>query len=213
MTWPWFAPTWKFWLAKEPSRSFTPLNAVVWATRSISALSCCTSLSRAARSLALLVALSDCTDSSRMRCRLFVTSWRAPSPVCASEIPSFALRAAWFKPLICDVKRSAMARPAASSFALLMRRPEDRRCSAMASALPDVCRFFCASSDIMFVLMTSDMMTPQVSPTPAVEPEPWAFVTGRPGAPRVCMPCIGPPEPNLSAVRRLNLKCVTVYLM
>ncbi|MNV78169.1 hypothetical protein D3C71_1716440 [compost metagenome] len=38
-----------------------------------------------------------------------------------------ALRAAWFRPLIWLVKRSEIARPAASSLALLMRSPDDRR--------------------------------------------------------------------------------------
>ena len=51
--------------------------------------------------------------------------------------------------------RSEIARPAASSFALLMRRPEDRRCSDVASWLPEVVRLRWAFSDITFVLMTS----------------------------------------------------------
>src|SRR5690606_42063942 len=62
-----------------------------------------------------------------MRCRLPDTVARPASAVCASEMPSLALRAAWFMPRIWVVKRSEMARPAASSLALLMRRPEDRR--------------------------------------------------------------------------------------
>ena len=52
---------------------------------------------------------------------------RAPSVTWASEIPSLALRTAWFRPRIWLVKRSEMAKPAASSLALLMRSPEDRR--------------------------------------------------------------------------------------
>src|SRR5690606_23244650 len=93
-----------------------------------------------------------------MRCRLLVTSCRAPSVVCASEMPSFALRTAWFRPLICVVMRLEIARPAASSFALLMRRPEDRRCSEVASALLEVVRLRWAFSDITFVLMTSAIL-------------------------------------------------------
>jgi len=50
-----------------------------------------------------------------------------PSAVCASEIPSFALRTAWLRPRICEVMRVAMALPAASSAAELMRLPVDRR--------------------------------------------------------------------------------------
>jgi hypothetical protein len=42
-------------------------------------------------------------------------------------MPSLALRWATVRPLMFDVKRLAMARPAASSFALLMRRPDDSR--------------------------------------------------------------------------------------
>lgn len=51
----------------------------------------------------------------------------APSATWASEMPSLALRAAWFKPRIWLVNRSEIARPAASSLALLMRRPDERR--------------------------------------------------------------------------------------
>jgi hypothetical protein len=55
-----------------------------------------------------------------MRCRLLPISSSAPSAVCASEMPSLALRAAWLRPRICVVKRSEIARPAASSLALLI---------------------------------------------------------------------------------------------
>src|SRR4051812_9628856 len=72
-------------------------------------------------------------------------------------MPSLALRAAWPRPLICVVIRSEIARPAASSFALLIRKPEERRCNEVASWLPDVVRLRCAFSDITFVLMTSAM--------------------------------------------------------
>jgi len=68
-------------------------------------------------------------------------------------MPSLALRAAWLRPLICDVKRVAMARPAASSLALLMRRPEERRCSDVARPVCDMLRLRCALSDAMLVLM------------------------------------------------------------
>jgi hypothetical protein len=82
----------------------------------------------AARSVAVLLAFDDCTASSRIRCSDSVTLCRPPSAVCAREMPSLALREAWLRPLICEVMRAEMARPAASSLALLMRRPEDRRC-------------------------------------------------------------------------------------
>jgi hypothetical protein len=35
----------------------------------------------------------------------------APSAVCDSEMPSLALRTAWFRPRICEVKRLLMASP------------------------------------------------------------------------------------------------------
>ena len=44
------------------------------------------------------------------------------------EMASPALRTATFMPRTWVFMRSAMARPAASSLALLMRRPDDRRC-------------------------------------------------------------------------------------
>src|SRR3546814_20114947 len=51
-------------------------------------------------------------------------------------MPSLAVRMPWVMPRICEVMVDAMARPAASSFALLMRLPVDRRSIAVLSALP-----------------------------------------------------------------------------
>jgi len=50
-----------------------------------------------------------------------------PSVVCAMEMPSWALRTATEMLAICDCSFSEIARPAASSFALLMRRQDDSR--------------------------------------------------------------------------------------
>ena len=50
-------------------------------------------------------------------------------------MPSLALRMAWFMPRTWLVIEVAMARPAASSFALLMRLPVDRRSMAVPRAL------------------------------------------------------------------------------
>jgi len=72
-------------------------------------------------------ALDACTDSSRMRCRLSFTWSSAPSVVCAREMPSLALLLACDRPVICEVMRLAIAWPAASSDALLIFRPDDRR--------------------------------------------------------------------------------------
>src|SRR5690606_34964427 len=93
-----------------------------------------------------------------MRCRLLPISAIAPSAVCDSEMPSLALRAAWSMPRIWVVKRCEMARPAASSLALLMRMPEDRRCRLVARSAPDAVRLRCALSDITLVLMTEDIV-------------------------------------------------------
>jgi hypothetical protein len=154
ITWLALAPTWNCWLWKLPSRMFNPLNCVVDATRPISLNSCCTSEFSAVRSDDELVEFADCSASSRIRCRLLLISPIAPSAVCASEMPSLALRAAWFRPLICEVNREAIASPAASSFALLMRMPDDSRASEVCSADCDLLRLFCAFSDATLVLMT-----------------------------------------------------------
>ncbi|MNI44073.1 hypothetical protein D3C73_984250 [compost metagenome] len=140
MAWPAFAPTWNSWLENEPSSSLVPLNSDCLATRSISDFSWVTSACSASRSLSELVALDDCTDSSRMRCRLLPISDSEPSATWASEIPSLALRMATSVPRIWVPKRSEIARPAASSLALLMREPEDRRWMVVASELPLVLR-------------------------------------------------------------------------
>jgi len=68
-------------------------------------------------------------------------------------MPSLALRTAWFRPRIWLVNRSEMARPAASSLALLMRRPEDRRWIDVLSDVWLVPRLRCAVSDATLVLM------------------------------------------------------------
>ncbi len=140
MAWPALAPTWNSWLVKLPSSSLVPLKSDCLATRSISLTSWVTSACRALRSLAELVALDACTASSRTRCRLLPISLREPSATWASEMPSLALRIATSVPRIWVPKRSLMARPAASSFALLMRRPDDRRWMVVASELPLVLR-------------------------------------------------------------------------
>src|SRR5690606_18406522 len=72
-------------------------------------------------------------------------------------MPSLALRIATFMPRICVFMRSAIARPAASSLALLPRRAEDNRCTAVASERVLVCRCRWAFSDIRFVLITWDI--------------------------------------------------------
>ncbi len=140
MVWPESAPIWNSAPENEPSSSLVPLKLVWRETRSISEVSCFTSAFSASRSLSELVALADCTDSSRIRCRLLPISTIAPSAVWASEMPSLALRTATSRPRIWVLKRSEIARPAASSLALLMRRPEDRRWIVVARLEPLVDR-------------------------------------------------------------------------
>ena len=123
-----FAPIWKLRSEASLPRMFLPLKAVPPSTRWISSCSCLNSFCSESLSSSLLVALRDCTASSRMRCSESPTRASAPSAVCASEMPSLALRIATFMPRTCAFMRSAIARPAASSFAEFTRRPEDRRC-------------------------------------------------------------------------------------
>ena len=72
-------------------------------------------------------------------------------------MPSLALRIATLVPRICAFMRSAIARPAASSFAELTRRPDDRRCIEVASDDCEVLRLRCALSEVMLVLMVCGM--------------------------------------------------------
>ena len=109
MAWPALAPTWNSWLENEPSSSLVPLKSDCLATRSISLTSWVTSACSALRSLAELVALEACTDSSRTRCRLLPISVSEPSATWASEMPSLALRMATSVPRICVPKRSEIA--------------------------------------------------------------------------------------------------------
>src|SRR5688500_4838898 len=118
-------PTWKAAL-KLPSSSFLPLKVVVLAMRSSSDLSCPISDWMLFRASALTPpALLAWTDRSRMRWRMLCVSVSAPSAVCTTEMPSWVLRTATFRPPIWDRSPSEMARPAASSAARLMRKPEE----------------------------------------------------------------------------------------
>jgi hypothetical protein len=56
-----------------------------------------------------------------------------------------------------------MARPAAPSLALLMRRPVDRRCMDLFNALWVLLRFLCAFNDVMLVLIVSAMFYSSVN--------------------------------------------------
>ncbi len=93
-----------------------------------------------------------------MRCSELLTWASAPSAVWASEMPSLELRIATFMPRTCEFMRSAIDRPAASSFDELMRRPEDRRCIDVASDICEPDRLRCASMELMLVLIERVMI-------------------------------------------------------
>src|SRR5690606_31502328 len=59
------------------------------------------------------------------------------------------------RPLTWVFMRSAIARPAASSLALLTRRPDDRRCMVVLRDWPDSARLRCALIEAMLVLIVA----------------------------------------------------------
>src|SRR5262245_43619527 len=153
-------PTWNATVLAEPSSSLTPLKSVECAMRSIS----CTRLSNSS----LMVFLSAFDDeplaawiaSSRRRTRMLLTSFSAPSPVCTSEMPSLALREAWPSERTCARRRSLIARPAASSAAVEMRRPVESRWKLRARRVVTCAVFRCALMDAMLVLTRRPMFDP-----------------------------------------------------
>ena len=89
-----------------------------------------------------------------MRWSIVLTSSSDPSAVCVSETPSLALRMPWVMLRIDAVIVEAMARPAASSFALLMRLPVDSRSIAVSIIFPATREPFCARKALELVLIT-----------------------------------------------------------
>ncbi|MCY1335908.1 hypothetical protein D9M69_217060 [compost metagenome] len=152
------APTWKAVEPKEPSSSLRPPKVVVSAIRVSSFCNAPTSFCRAVRSVASLEPLAACRARSRIRCRMLVDCCRAPSAVCAREMPSLALRVATLRPLIWLVRRLEICRPAASSLALLMREPVDRRSSEVLSALDVLVILRWVLRDAMLVLTVKAMV-------------------------------------------------------
>ncbi|MNG07108.1 hypothetical protein D3C84_903960 [compost metagenome] len=128
MVWLAFAPTWKAVVPKEPSSRLRPPKVVVVAIRVSSAVKAEYSALFDLRSSALGEPFAEARARVRIFCRMLVDSCIAPSAVCAMEIPSPAFLMAVCRPLIWLVRRLEICRPAASSLALLIRRPEDRRC-------------------------------------------------------------------------------------
>jgi len=72
-------------------------------------------------------------------------------------MPSLAFLMATFMPRTWEFMRSAMARPAASSLALLTRRPEERRSMAVAMVPWERERLRWAVSAMMLVLIVCAM--------------------------------------------------------
>jgi hypothetical protein len=92
-----------------------------------------------------------------MRCSASPTFDSAPSAVCASEMPSLALRMATSMPRAWAFMRSAMARPAASSLAELTRSPDESRCVLTSSDAWLIAVLRWAFSVAMLVLMMAGM--------------------------------------------------------
>jgi len=145
-------------MVEAPDSRLVPLNWVVCTIRLISWVSWSTSNCSWLRLVSLTEPLEACTAISRIRCRLLEICPRAPSAVWPTEIPSLALRTAWLPPRMALVRPSEIAKPAASSLALLTRRPEDRRCRELFKEDWEVAKLRCALRDAMLVLTTMDMV-------------------------------------------------------
>ena len=88
---------------------------------------------------------------------MFVTEFIAASAVWMSDMPSLALRAAWLALRMLACSFELMARPAASSLALVMRMPDERRAIALSVAVCDAVRLRCALSEARFVRIDRDI--------------------------------------------------------
>src|SRR5450830_1217444 len=150
------APTWKSKDAVVVSTE-VPLNCTALMVRPISEASWVYSWFSEATSDEVLVELVACTASSRMRCSMSETVCMPLSAVCSIEMPSLALRMATLMPRAWASMRVAMARPAASSLALLTRRPEDRRWIEVDRLIWVAEALRWAFSELMLVLMVIAM--------------------------------------------------------
>ena len=111
----------------EPSSNFTSLNRVFSAILSISARSALISNWALSRSVPVYTPLSIWIASSRILRTMLVISVIALSAVWTRDTPSLEFRMAIFMPRCWLSILLATAKPAASSAALLMRCPDDRR--------------------------------------------------------------------------------------
>ena len=166
-----------------PVNNDTSLNLVFVRTLLICVLRASISVLMFFLSLAEYVPFEDCTVSSRMRWSMLLTSSSAPSAVCAIEMPSLALRMPWFIPRICAVIELLMARPAASSFAELMRLPVDKRSMAVESADCALAEALLARSDEMLLFITvidRSFVSTTAPPPPERRAEPSHIETAAP---------------------------------
>ena len=151
------APT-KNLAEKSPFRISVVPNWESVEIRVISDLSAETSFCKATRSASELMPFCDWTASWRIRCNEDVTSPNAPSAVCVNEIASFAFLAAWSRPCTWVVKRSVICRPAASSAARLIRKPDERRSKEVFKLLAELNNWRCAFKDDTLVFTYKPMV-------------------------------------------------------
>src|SRR5579884_33062 len=137
--------------------SCTPLKTVVAEMRSISESSAVNSCWIALRWASLTVPVAASVASSLSRVRMSVSVPSACSPTASAERPSLALRTACPATRWSRSSRSAIASPAASSDAWLMRRPEDSRRMAWLRPPCVLLRLNWAFNDATLVLMSSAM--------------------------------------------------------
>ncbi len=123
------APIWKVMAAARvpPCISFWPPKLVLVMTLASSLPSASYSLCIAVLSAAFDEASAAWVARSFMRVSMLPTSSSAPSAVCSREVEFWVLRIATLMPLVCDFRRVAICRPAASSIAELIRKPVLRR--------------------------------------------------------------------------------------
>ena len=160
-------PTWKLTELLLPSSNLMPLNSVELPMRLTSLTRLWNSSSSVSLSWLLTEPLLDWIASSRRRVRMLLTSFSAPSAVCTMEMPSLALRLAWSSDRTWLRRRSLIARPAASSAAVEMRRPVDRRRKLPPSRSFTCDRLRCALMEATFVFTRRPIAYPVVEAVPA----------------------------------------------
>src|SRR5659263_146799 len=133
---------------KLPSRTLMLLKVVLSAIRESSDLSAVASVLIALRESTSFESFALWTARSRIRWRIACDSVSAPSAVCTTEMPSWALRTATLRPPTCERRPSEIARPAASSAARLMRKPDD-------SFSSDLARSFCVLDRLRYELVAA----------------------------------------------------------